>query len=270
MNQLNHHDEPIEIADGVFWVGFYEERVGLHCNPYLIIEGDEAILFDGGSRNDFSDVMIKILQTGISPESIKHLVYHHYDPDLCGSIPHLENIVGDDDLKIISHHDNNVFIRFYCVRSPLLCVSTMNFEFKFSSGRRIRFIPTPYAHCGGSFVSFDEKTGVLLSSDLFGHYGAEDDLLPTFDDACHHCDFNSCAINATACRIRRILQFHQRMMPSEKALRHAMNQIKDLPIEIIAPQHGGVISNPNDAQLLIKSLHSLKGVGIDNADYAVQ
>lgn len=31
---------PIEIAEGVYWIGFADSKVGLYCNPYLIIDGD--------------------------------------------------------------------------------------------------------------------------------------------------------------------------------------------------------------------------------------
>jgi flavorubredoxin len=84
----------VEIADGVYWVGFYDEQAGLHCNPYLIIDNDEAMVIDGGSRPDFATVMMKILQTGIAPNKIKALLYQHYDPDLCGSIPNFEDIIS--------------------------------------------------------------------------------------------------------------------------------------------------------------------------------
>lgn len=62
--------EPVDIAEGVYWVGYSDENRGLHCNPYLIIEGDEAALIDGGNRDDFSTVMLKILRTGIEPSQI--------------------------------------------------------------------------------------------------------------------------------------------------------------------------------------------------------
>ena len=42
--------QPIEIAEGVFWVGFADTNIGLRCNPYLIVDGDEAVLIDGGSE----------------------------------------------------------------------------------------------------------------------------------------------------------------------------------------------------------------------------
>ena len=64
---------PIEIASGIYWLGYAADNLGLHCNPYLILEGDEAVLIDGGSRDDFSNVMLKILRLGIKPSQITRL-----------------------------------------------------------------------------------------------------------------------------------------------------------------------------------------------------
>jgi flavorubredoxin len=74
---------PVQIADNIYWVGFSDEKAGIQCHPYLIMEGSEAVLIDGGSRDDFSTVMLKILRTGADPRNIKRLIYQHYDPDLC-------------------------------------------------------------------------------------------------------------------------------------------------------------------------------------------
>jgi hypothetical protein len=43
-------ESSVEIAEGVYWIGFYDEQAGLHCNPYLIVDNDEAMVIDGGSR----------------------------------------------------------------------------------------------------------------------------------------------------------------------------------------------------------------------------
>lgn len=97
---IAYEKEPVQIAEGIYWVGYADEHRGLHCNPYLIIEGDEAVLIDGGSRDDFSNVMLKILRTGLTPSQIKVLIYQHYDPDLCGSLPQFESIINNDALRI--------------------------------------------------------------------------------------------------------------------------------------------------------------------------
>ena len=57
---MNAHEEvygerPFRIAEGIYWVGFHDELSNLHCNPYLLVEGDEAVLIDGGSRRDFPE-----------------------------------------------------------------------------------------------------------------------------------------------------------------------------------------------------------------------
>ena len=78
------YESAVEIAPGVFWVGFYDAPSGLHCNPYLIVEGDEAVVIDGGSRPDFATVMLKILQTGVTPQQIKALISKLSPPDEIG------------------------------------------------------------------------------------------------------------------------------------------------------------------------------------------
>lgn len=58
VSNLNlNYDRPVKIADDTYWIGFYDKVSGLHCNPYLIVDGDEAVVIDGGSRPDFPIVM---------------------------------------------------------------------------------------------------------------------------------------------------------------------------------------------------------------------
>lgn len=262
------YNDPVKVADGIFWVGFRDPRSGLQCNPYLLIESSEAILFDSGSRTDFSTVMMRILQTGINPDSISRLIYHHSDPDLCASIPHFENMIKNKNLKIISHAENHAFIRFYSTTAEKVCISALNNEYKFSSGRTLKFLRTPYSHSAGSFVTFDEQTGVLLSSDIFGSYGGTGKLFLELDEKCHRCDLNSCALGLSDCPLKNILDYHRKIMTSEKALRFALKQMARLPIRIIAPQHGSIVNLRDDIKLLFRSLMRLKGVGIDG--YALE
>ena len=258
------YDRAVSIAEGIYWVGFYDAQSGLHCNPYLILDGNEAVVIDGGSRPDFPTVMMKILETGISASSIVALIYQHYDPDLCGSVSHFEDIIDRPDLKIISHKENNMFIRHYAISSRLISHDAINSEFVFSSGRRLQFINTPYSHSAGSFVTFDTKTRVLFTSDLFGSYGAKWDLYLSLTPECRDCnDTVRCIRGQAYCPIPDILRFHQQVMTSEKALRYALQAIGGIPAAMIAPQHGSVLSGSRDIEVVSHRLMSLKGVGID-------
>lgn len=266
MNPVNlslNYNKPIKIGDGIYWVGFYDEVSKLHCNPYIIIEEEEAVLIDGGSRPDFSVVMMKVLDIGVNLSSIKRLIYQHYDPDLCGSIPSLEDIIDSKDLKIISHTENNVFIKHYSVSSELLCIEKIGGKFIFSSGRELTFIKTPYAHSAGSFVTFDSKTGTLFSSDLLGNYSVEWELFLTLSSECSDCtSYNSCKYK-NYCPLPDLISYHKKLIPSEKALRYAVKEISKLPVKLIAPQHGSLIYREEDIKLICHILLNLKGVGID-------
>ena len=258
------YENPIEIAEGVFWVGFYDRQSGLHCNPYLIIDNDEALVIDGGSRPDFPTVMMKILQTGIAPKQIKALLYQHYDPDLCGSIPNFEGIIKRKDLKLISAAENLMFIRHYSVASELVPLDSINSQFAFSSGRTLQFIKTPYAHSAGSFVTYDPHSKLLFSSDLFGSFGSEWELYLKLRPECIDCfDLEDCPRNLPNCPINDILNFHKKIMTSNKALRFALEKIMELPFDRIAPQHGSIITAKSELKYIIKSLSALVDVGID-------
>ncbi|MGD8492671.1 MAG: MBL fold metallo-hydrolase [Desulfobacterales bacterium] len=257
-------ERSVEIAEGIYWVGYYDEQAGLHCNPYLIVDNDEALVIDGGSRPDFATVMMKILQTGIAPDQIKALLYQHYDPDLCGSIPNFEDIIKRDDLKIISDSANLMFIRHYSVTTRLLPISRINFQYEFSSGRTLQFIKTPYSHSGGSFVTFDSASGILFSSDLFGSLGREWELFLNLQPECIDCLYlTDCPMKKTVCPINDILNFHKTVMPSVKALKYALEQISEIPFSTIAPQHGSIISDQQVIRYVFEQLINLSDVGID-------
>lgn len=269
MGPTNHpkgYDRPIEIAEKIYWVGFHERRSNLHCNPYLLVEGDRAVLIDAGSRPDFALVMMKILQTGIAPEQISTLIYHHIDPDLCGSMANMVDICKNPNLVILSAPDNNMFLSYYIEREKrtlLQSIDEYGMELTFG-GRTLKFFRTPYAHSAGGFVTYDIKTKTLFSSDLFGSLSRQWDLFVQLKDDCYVCkDYDRCIDQNLYCPLPDIFEFHKKVMPSEKALQYAMSAIGDLDIEMIASQHGSIFNKKRDVDFLIEKLGSLKGVGID-------
>ena len=261
--ELDYNDY-VEIADGVYWVGFADKNAGLHCNPYLIVDDGEAVLIDSGSRNDFGTVMLKIMRTGTDPRNIKRLIYQHYDPDLCGNIPHMEALINNKELKILSHKENNVFIDYYSTKSQKECIEDLGYVYRFTSGRELTFIRTPYSHSGGSFVTYDTKTKVLFSSDLYGSYDADWNLYSTIIGKCGECvPVDICPETVNQCQITGMWDFHKSIMTSTKALRFALKQIEDLDISIIAPQHGSLLHTPQIQKIAKDRLNALEGVGID-------
>ncbi|MBW1783899.1 MAG: MBL fold metallo-hydrolase [Deltaproteobacteria bacterium] len=266
MEKYGKYDRPVRCGDGVFWVGFRDENTNLFCNPYLIIEDEQAVLIDGGSRTDFAVVMMKILQAGIDPRQIIALIYQHYDPDLCGSMPSFIDMCGNRGLKVLSDRTNNLFISYYIHRKKshlLHSIDEENYQFTFKN-RTLTFMPTPYAHSQGSFVTYDEKTKTLFTSDLFGSYSTQWDLFLELEAACFTCnDYDNCPNRKTYCPFPDMIDFHKSVMPCEKALSYAMAKIRELDADTIAPQHGSILTKKRDIRFISETLESLKGIGID-------
>lgn len=256
-------DRAVHLGKGVWWVGFNDEESGLHCNPYLIIEGDEAVVIDGGSRPDFPTVMMKILETGLNPHKIKALIYDHYDPDLCGSIPNFEDMIANPELQIVSSSFSRMFIRHYGARSKFVDISDLSEGFKFSSGRTLEFITTPFCHNRGSYTVFDHKSKILFSGDILGTYDENWRLFLCFPEGCtgkDACDV--CANGEVDCRFPGYLAFHRMLMTSSKALHHSLLKLQKLPFEMVAPQHGSVLERKS-ALFLIEKLLEMNDIGID-------
>lgn len=261
-----NYNRPIMVAEGIFWIGVYDPAAKLHCNSYLVIEGESALVIDGGSRPDFASTMMKILQTGIRPKNIVGLIYQHYDPDLCGSISNFIDLCDNKDLRIYSKSSNNLFLRYYFEKSHhyrLTDINALNYELSVGS-RVLKFIKTPYSHSAGSFVTLDERTGTLFTSDLFGSFASTWQLFLDLNDECQACtDYERCPRHQEYCPVPDLLSFHRHVMPCNKALSYSMQLIENLPVNIIAPQHGSIFRRKKDIEHVISLLKNLTGVGID-------
>jgi two-component system, cell cycle response regulator len=227
---MNH-----ELYENVYWVGDTEQINALHCNPYLIIEGDEAVLFDPGSSFDFEKVYQNVTEL-TSIESIKYVVLSHQDPDLCAALPLFEQ----KGLKasVVCHWRTSVIIQYYNIISPFYLADQNNFSLELKTGRKLDFIHAPYLHFPGALLTYDSTSKILFSGDLFGGFSLNWGLFA--DDGYEE------AMEA----------FHETYMPSNDILRPIMEFLLSMDISIIAPQHGSIIIK--DIKKHIKCLRDLE------------
>ncbi|MBT5470168.1 MAG: MBL fold metallo-hydrolase [Nitrospina sp.] len=232
----------IAITRDIYWVGFNEEGSNLRCNPYLLIDGEDIILFDPGSLTHFPVVMRKVIDL-VNPEHITAAVASHQDPDICSNLPVLEDVVAHGNLKVIAHINTIRLIRHYGVRSQFYDVAENDYKMVLKSGRVLEFIFTPYLHSPGAITTLDHKTHTLFSSDIFGAISDEWDLFAN----------QGFPENMDA--------FHQAYMPSNKNLKQCMEKLEKYNIERILPQHGSVIEGDN-VQIAMDHLKQLP-CGVD-------
>ena len=262
--EIGDYDRPIKVSSDVTWVGIHDTCSGWLSSPYLVIDGEEAVLIDAGGRADFAAIMMKIMQAGIVPASIVALIYQNHNPRLWSSLQHLEMMISKPDLKIVSDETNILFLQPYSELATVVSLDQLNYQLTLSSGRTLKFIKTPFAPGAGSFMTFDIKSGVVFTGDLFSTYSCQWNLFLEFKESCRTCGsrmWNEC--HNFSCPLTDILRFHREIMSSERALKLALDRLAELPFTTIAPQHGSVISKPEDIVLVCDLLSELKGVGVD-------
>ena len=230
------YDKPIKIAEDIYWVGYYNTKMDIQANPYLIIDNDEAILIDPGSVLDFEIVKRKV-ESLIDLKKIKYIILNHQDPDIASSTTLFEKKLNKD-LLIICHWRTYVLVRFYGIISKFYNVNENNYEITLKSGRKIEFIESPYLHFPGAIMTYDAKSEILFSSDIFGSFSEKWELY------------------ANKNYYETMLSFHEHYMPGNEYLRPIMDKLDFYKIKIIAPQHGSVINK--EVRKYIRGLRDLE------------
>ncbi|MFN8545360.1 MAG: MBL fold metallo-hydrolase [Candidatus Binatia bacterium] len=217
------YDNAVAITRDIHWIGFYDAKAKLHCNPYLLVDDGDVVVIDPGSIPDFPVVMRKILDL-VAPEAITHVIAQHQDPDVCGNLAVIEDVIGRSDLRIVAHTNTIRLIRHYGVSAEFYAVDEHDYRLTLRSGRVLDFLFTPYLHSPGAIVTFDRKTRSIFTSDIFGALSS-----PTWSL------FGSGDFRA------EMGMWHQTYMSSGRALRECVERIEGLGVERILPQHGSVL-----------------------------
>jgi diguanylate cyclase (GGDEF)-like protein len=228
----------VEIAPRIWWVGEVLAGDPFQCHVYLLEQGDQSVLFDPGSPLTFSGTLRKI-QEVMPLGQIRYYVCHHPDPDITAALPVIDALVDRPDAVLVTHWRGKGLLRHYDLRMPFWLVDEHNWRLPLAD-RELQFIFTPYAHFPGAFCTFDPRSRVLFSSDIFGGFSTQPTLVAR--DESH---------------FETIRLFHEHYMPSRDILGYALSQIDRFPVHAIAPQHGSIIP-PRLVPFLTEKLRSLE------------
>jgi len=110
---------------------------------------------------------------------------------------------------------------------------------------QLQFIPAHYLHSSGNFHVYDTEAKILMSGDVGAALEAEG--APMFVK-----DFDE--------QIDKMKIFHQRWIPSNRAKQDWINRVRQLDIEVMAPQHGRLFKG-HDVKRFLDWLEDL-GVGL--------
>jgi two-component system cell cycle response regulator len=220
-------DEPVRIGEGVWWVGARLENDQFQCHAYFIDNGDRSVLLDPGSPLTIGSTMGKVAQVA-DVDSIRYLVCHHPDPDIAASLRDLSALLTREDVEVVTEWRAQALLKHYGHRFGYYRVEEQGWRVPLAPGRDLEFQLTPYLHFPGAMVSYDTGSATLFSSDLFGGFVPDSDVLV--------CDDLDYIIDAAR-------PFHQHYMPSTELLTAGLTRIQQRwpHIAQVAPQHGHII-----------------------------
>jgi two-component system cell cycle response regulator len=236
------NDVPVQIGDGVWWVGTRLDDDQFQCHAYFIDNGADSVLLDPGSPLTIAATLDKVAQV-TDVETIRYLVCHHPDPDIAASLRDLSDLLTRVDVEVVTEWRAQALLKHYGHRFGYYRVEEHGWRVALCPGRELEFQLTPYLHFPGAMVSYDTGSATLFSSDLFGGFVPDSDVL-----VCHDLDY---IIDAAR-------PFHQHYMPSTELLTAGLTRIQQRwpHIAQIAPQHGHIIPG----EIVDAAFAALKGI----------
>jgi flavorubredoxin len=226
----------VKISEGVYWVGAkdWNRRLfdaliplpkGTTYNSYLIIGENKKALIDTVNPGFEKELEEKISQV-VNPVDIDYVIMNHAEPDHAGSIPYIMAINSKAKL-VTSSKGAKMAQTFYKVPEARI-VGVHDQETIDLGGKTLRFIEAPMLHWPETMFTYISENKILFPCDFLGSHVAAG----FYDDD-----------------LEDLLVYAQRywgeiMMPFRVMAQKALEKIKDLEIEMIAPSHGPIHRNP--------------------------
>ena len=217
------YDRGIELDDRVWWVGAATSDGGLPSNVYLVEQGDRSVVVDPGSALGAEEAADKI-NAVVGLRNVRWVVCSQPDADKVAALTHLLARGLHPEATIIAHWRAHGALRHAGFTLPYRGIDHDHHRIQLDD-RTLTFLLTPYLRSPGAFATFDERSKILFSSDLFGSFESGQSLF--MDDVAD---------------IDAMQRFHVYSVASRDVLAHALFAVRAAAPRLIAPQHGRVIT----------------------------
>lgn len=210
--------ENIKIFDDLMMFTSYNEHINLSFNQFLIL-GEEPILIHTGNY-EMAEELVPLLKEALGGKQLSYIFVSHFESDECGGLSLLleyfrtaKTICSSVTARQLTGFGYNHDI---IVKSPAEILNLKASSFKFIS------YPSEM-HLWEGLLAFEEKQGLLFSSDLFIRMGKVSNAIV---------DAN------LKVEVDKIAE-HQ--IPSTASLKTMQEAVSSLPVKYIVPGHGPVL-----------------------------
>lgn len=226
-----------EISKGVYWVGvrdwnrqLFDALIplpkGTTYNSYIVLGDSKKVLIDTvnpGFEKEHEDKIRKV----VNPVELDYVVMNHAEPDHAGAIPYIMSINKKAKLVLTSKGSKMAQVYYDVPEGRIQIVHDgENLDL---GGKTLRFVEAPMLHWPETMFTYVPENKILFPCDFLGSHHAGG----LYDD-----------------EVKDLLVFAQKyfgeiMMPFRVAAQSALEKIKTLDIELIAPSHGPIYRNVN-------------------------
>ncbi|HAE87243.1 TPA: FprA family A-type flavoprotein, partial [Candidatus Marinimicrobia bacterium] len=172
---MNHG---IKLSQNIFWIGVNDRRThlfenlwpldkGISYNAYLIRDRKNALIdtVEIGHVESYFDAIDKILGSG---KNVDYLVINHMEPDHSGALKLITQRYPD--ITLVGNRNTFKFVRgFFGDFERILEVEegdTLDL-----GAHSLTFVMTPMLHWPETMMTFETKTQILFTGDVFGSFG---------------------------------------------------------------------------------------------------
>jgi len=225
-----------EISEGVYWVGvkdwnrtMFDALIplpqGTTYNAYLVKGKEKTVLIDTVNPGFEKELGEKIGQV-IDLANLDYIVMNHAEPDHAGTIPYIMKV--SKEVSLITTEKGVKMAKTYYNVPEKRIKTVKDGDVIELGGKTLRFIEAPWLHWPETMFTYLVDNKILFSCDFFGSHTA----FGLYDED----------VEELIPLAKRY--FGEIMMPFKNMGKKALEKVKELEIEIIAPSHGPVHKNP--------------------------
>jgi len=192
----------------------------IDTNQYMVRTANRCLLIDPGGVELFAPMLAAVLHYA-PVDQITDLFASHQDPDIISSLGLWDQALPDAKLHASALWEG--FLRHFGCESIEYVPIADNGGIISLDGVELQVIPAHYMHSAANFNIYDPQAKILMSGDIGA--ALEEAGAPMYVD-----NFDA--------HVEKMRFFHQRWMPSNQAKRVWIDRVRELDIDILAPQHG--------------------------------
>ncbi len=230
MKMTNIYDGPYQ------WIMFGRdenkpEKI-VDTNQYMVRTNSRSLLIDPGGVELFAPMLAAVLHYA-PVDQITDLFASHQDPDIISSLGLWDQALPNARLHASALWEG--FIRHFGCESIEYVPVQDNGGVINLGDVELQIIPAHYMHASANFHIYDPQAKILMSGDIGA--ALEPEGTPMFVD-----NFDM--------HVEKMRFFHQRWLPSNQAKRDWIDRVRDLEIDILAPQHGRIFKGDDVKRFL--------------------